>query len=148
MRWSSQGLVKDIDQLHNLRSVFTVSICRVLAAAACLFTQTCHEGCRSVCVFTQPCHEGCWSVCVCVCTPLFEGAVFVKLPGFERKRMTQSEPACLTNVTSLLMAGQGQPGYQAPTYDEQVGARYSLLRSLHWRHSMDHSRTGTMDTIK
>uniref|UniRef100_A0A4W5LLW9 Dedicator of cytokinesis N-terminal domain-containing protein n=1 Tax=Hucho hucho TaxID=62062 RepID=A0A4W5LLW9_9TELE len=29
VRWSSQGLVKDIDQLHNLRSVFTVSICRV-----------------------------------------------------------------------------------------------------------------------
>lgn len=28
VRWSSSGLVKDIDQLHNLRAVFTV--CRIL----------------------------------------------------------------------------------------------------------------------
>lgn len=26
VKWSSSGLVKDIDQLHNLRSVFTVSV--------------------------------------------------------------------------------------------------------------------------
>lgn len=26
MRWSSSGLAKDIDQLHNLRAVFTVRI--------------------------------------------------------------------------------------------------------------------------
>lgn len=36
VRWSSSGLVKDIDQLHNLRAVFTVRILPV-SPALCSF---------------------------------------------------------------------------------------------------------------
>lgn len=36
VKWSSSGLVKDIDQLHNLRAVFTVSVFVPLFVCVCL----------------------------------------------------------------------------------------------------------------
>lgn len=50
VKWSSSGLVKDIDQLHNLRAVFTVSVfacacARLPVVAHCLFSHvTRHVG--------------------------------------------------------------------------------------------------------
>lgn len=50
VKWSSSGLVKDIDQLHNLRAVFTVGVSESAEVSVC------------VCVFVwwlfiQPCYE-------------------------------------------------------------------------------------------
>lgn len=50
VKWSSSGLVKDIDQLHNLRAVFTVSVFAL--------------------VYVRPC------VCVCVHTRLWQSTVY------------------------------------------------------------------------
>jgi hypothetical protein len=49
VRWSSSGLPKDIDRLHNLRAVFTVSaptdvqLCYSLALTAFLVTFLLHQ---------------------------------------------------------------------------------------------------------
>lgn len=38
VKWSSSGLVKDIDQLHNLRAVFTVRVSVCSDVCLCLST--------------------------------------------------------------------------------------------------------------
>lgn len=52
VKWSSSGLVKDIDQLHNLRAVFTVGVFGTVEFSVCvcvfgwcwwLFIQPCYE---------------------------------------------------------------------------------------------------------
>lgn len=35
VKWSSSGLVKDIDQLHNLRAVFTVCVFASMCVCVC-----------------------------------------------------------------------------------------------------------------
>lgn len=65
VKWSSSGLVKDIDQLHNLRAVFTVSVFS-LYVCLCVNLLVCGSP-----LFIQPCYE--------VCGSLFVEPVFVKL---------------------------------------------------------------------
>lgn len=74
VKWSSSGLVKDIDQLHNLRAVFTVSV--FACVTVCVRARPLSRGCP---VFIQPCYEACGS--------LFAEAVFVKLSPKELSRL-------------------------------------------------------------
>ena len=86
MKWSSSGLVKDIDQLHNLRAVFTVSVFAlvyVLLLSLCVCVRT--LACGSP-LFIQPCYEACGS--------LFAEPVFVK--------RSQKEPSSLYIFTKAV----------------------------------------------
>lgn len=79
VKWSSSGLVKDIDQLHNLRAVFTVSV--FVPVFVCVSSLG-----RSSPLFIQPCYEACGS--------LFAEPVFVKL--------SQKEPGPLYVFTKAV----------------------------------------------
>ena len=85
VKWSSSGLVKDIDQLHNLRAVFTVSVFVPVFVCVCVCVCVCSLGCGSP-LFIQPCYEACGS--------LFVEPVFVKL--------SQKEPGPLYVFTKAV----------------------------------------------
>lgn len=85
VKWSSSGLVKDLDQLHNLRAVFTVR------TAACLRVCVCDTRARVLlpvvarCLFSHVMrHAG----------ALFAESVFVKL--------SRKEPSSLSVFTEAV----------------------------------------------
>lgn len=100
VKWSSSGLVKDIDQLHNLRAVFTVSV----FASVC----DCMLACCAA-LFIRPCYEACGS--------LFVESVFVELSQDEASR-----PHGVYRGSHLyLMGAQGRQGQFASTGRTRLG---------------------------
>lgn len=105
VKWSSSGLVKDIDQLHNLRAVFTVSVsacgnvclpvrvpARLPVVVCCLFSYvTRHVGAclRSLCLLSSLRKSLARSVCLPRQSPLANGS-----PRAEGSACTHWEHFC------------------------------------------------------